>query len=200
MPLQTANWDTNKDLPVGKGATIQQFFTTLGKDRFEISVAPWGEGQLKVNGLEIARTAEAKDRRQAFASLKQAAERHARGEPLEMPGSGKARLIPAVKAKLLEGKKGLVVGIANERSIAWGCAAAFRAFGADLAITYLDDKAKKHVNPLARALESPIVMPLDAVSRGKWKTCSSGFPASGANWTSSSTRSPSHRRRHCTGG
>ena len=76
--------------------------------------------------------------------------------------SGKVRLIPAVKAKLLEGKKGLVVGIANERSIAWGCAAAFRAFGADLAITYLDDKAKKHVNPLARALESPIVMPLDA--------------------------------------
>ena len=162
MPLQTANWDTNKDLPVGKGATIQQFFTTLGKDRFEISVAPWGEGQLKVNGLEIARTAEAKDRRQAFASLKQAAERYARGEPLEMPGNGKARLIPAVKAKLLEGKKGLVVGIANERSIAWGCAAASRAFGADLAITNLNDTPKKHVNPLARALESPIVMPLDA--------------------------------------
>ena len=117
---------------------------------------------MKVNGLEIARTAEAKDRRQAFASLKQAAERYARGEPLEMPRNGKARLIPAVKAKLLEGKKGLVVGIANERSIAWGCAAAFRAFGADLAITYLNDKAKKHVDPLARALESPIVMPLDA--------------------------------------
>jgi enoyl-[acyl-carrier protein] reductase I len=161
MPLQTANWDTNKDLPVGKGATIQQFFTTLGKDRFEVSVAPWGEGQLKVNGLEIARTAEAKDRRQAFASLKQAAKRYARGDPLEMPGNGKARMIPAVKAKLLEGKKGLVVGIANERSIAWGCAPAFRAFGADLAITYLNDKAKKHVDPLARALESPIVMPLD---------------------------------------
>jgi enoyl-[acyl-carrier protein] reductase I len=53
------------------------------------------------------------------------------------------------------------VGIANERSIAWGCAAAFRAFGADLAVTYFNDKAKKHVDPLARALESPIVMPLD---------------------------------------
>lgn len=162
MPLQTANWDANKDLPVGKGATIQQFYTTLGKDRFEINVAPWGEGQLKVNGLEIARTAEAKDRHQAFTRLKQAAERYARGEPLEMPSNSKARLIPAVKAKLLEGKKGLVVGIANERSIAWGCAAAFRAFGADLAITYLNDKAKKYVDPLARALESPIVMPLDA--------------------------------------
>ena len=53
------------------------------------------------------------------------------------------------------------MGIADERSIAWGCAAAFRAFGADLAVTYLNDKAKKHVDPLARALESSIVMPLD---------------------------------------
>ena len=106
MPLLKANWDSNKDLPVGKGATVQQFFTTLGKDRFEINVAPWGEGQLKVNGLEIARTAEAKDRHQAFTRLKQAAEKYARGEPLETPGNGKARLIPAVKAKLLEGKKG----------------------------------------------------------------------------------------------
>jgi len=58
MPLQTANWEPNKDMPVGKGATVQQFFTTLGKDQFEINVAPWGEGQLKVNGQEIARTAE----------------------------------------------------------------------------------------------------------------------------------------------
>ena len=84
-----------------------------------------------------------------------------KGEPVDMPMNGKARLIPAVKAKLLEGKKGLVVGIANEQSIAWGCAAAFRAFGADLAVTYLNEKARKHVDPLARVLEAPIVMPLD---------------------------------------
>ena len=56
---------------------------------------------------------------------------------------------------------GLVVGIANENSIAWGCAKAFRAFGAELAITYLNDKAKKYVEPLARELEAPILMPLD---------------------------------------
>lgn len=161
MPLRIANWEPNKDMPVGKGSTVQQFFATLGKEQFEISVAPWGEGQLKVNGREIARTADAKDRRQAFAALKQAAERYARGEPLDPPKAGKVRLIPVVKAKLLEGKKGLVVGIANERSIAWGCAAAFRAFGADLAVTYLNEKAKKHVDPLARELESSIVMPLD---------------------------------------
>ena len=70
-------------------------------------------------------------------------------------------MIPVVKAKLLEGKRGLVVGIANEQSIAWGCAKAFRAFGAELAVTYLNDKAKKYVEPLARELEAPILMPLD---------------------------------------
>jgi enoyl-[acyl-carrier protein] reductase I len=70
-------------------------------------------------------------------------------------------MIPAVKAKLLEGKKGLIVGIANENSIAWGCAKAFRAFGAEVAVTYLNEKAKKYVEPLARELKAPIVMPLD---------------------------------------
>jgi enoyl-[acyl-carrier protein] reductase I len=70
-------------------------------------------------------------------------------------------MLPTAKAKLLEGKKGLVVGIANENSIAWGCAKAFRALGAEVAVTYLNDKAKKYIEPLARALESPIVMPLD---------------------------------------
>jgi enoyl-[acyl-carrier protein] reductase I len=66
-----------------------------------------------------------------------------------------------IKAKLLEGKRGLVVGIANDQSIAWGCAKAFRAFGAEVAVTYLNDKARKYVEPLARELEAPIVMPLD---------------------------------------
>jgi enoyl-[acyl-carrier protein] reductase I len=70
-------------------------------------------------------------------------------------------MIPAAKAKLLEGKKGLVVGVANADSIAWGCAKAFRAFGAELAVTFLNDKARKYVEPLARELEAPIVMPLD---------------------------------------
>ena len=69
--------------------------------------------------------------------------------------------LPHVKAKLLEGKRGLIVGIANENSIAWGCAKAFRALGAELAVTYLNDKAKKYVKPLAHALEAPILLPLD---------------------------------------
>ena len=76
-------------------------------------------------------------------------------------------MIPEVKAKLLEGKRGLVVGIANDQSIAWGCARAFRALGAELAVTYLNDKAKPHVEPLAEALEAPIVMPLDVAVPGQ---------------------------------
>ncbi|HXX07643.1 MAG TPA: enoyl-ACP reductase FabI [Pseudolabrys sp.] len=75
--------------------------------------------------------------------------------------------LPAVKVKLLEGKRGLIVGIANENSIAWGCAKAFRAFGAELAVTYLNDKAKRYVEPLARVIEAPIVMPLDVSAPGQ---------------------------------
>src|SRR5712675_2545425 len=67
----------------------------------------------------------------------------------------------------LKGKKGLIVGIANDQSIAWGCGKAFRALGAELAVTYLNDKAKKYVEPLARALEAPIVMPLDVNKPGQ---------------------------------
>jgi enoyl-[acyl-carrier protein] reductase I len=75
--------------------------------------------------------------------------------------------LPLAKAKLLEGKRGLVVGIANDQSIAWGCARAFRAFGAELAVTYLNDKAKKYVDPLCQVLEAPIVMPLDMREPGQ---------------------------------
>ena len=70
-------------------------------------------------------------------------------------------------SSLLEGRKGLIVGIANNQSIAWGCAKAFRALGADLAVTYLNDKAKKYVEPLARELEAAIVMPLDVQIPGQ---------------------------------
>jgi enoyl-[acyl-carrier protein] reductase I len=61
----------------------------------------------------------------------------------------------------LAGKRGLVVGIANEHSIATGCATLFRAAGAELAITYLNDKAEPFVRPVAQALESSIVLPCD---------------------------------------
>jgi enoyl-[acyl-carrier protein] reductase I len=67
----------------------------------------------------------------------------------------------AARAVSLAGRKGLVTGIANDQSIAWGCAKAFRRLGADLAITYLNDKAAPHVTPLAQQVDAPIVLPLD---------------------------------------
>jgi enoyl-[acyl-carrier protein] reductase I len=70
-------------------------------------------------------------------------------------------MIPAAPAKLLEGKRGLIVGMANDHSIAWGCAKAFRALGCELAVTYINEKTRTYVEPLARELEAPILMPLD---------------------------------------
>ena len=67
----------------------------------------------------------------------------------------------------LKGQKALVLGIANEHSIAYGAARAFRKLGADLAITYLNDKAKPHVEPLARELEAAIFEPLDVQQPGQ---------------------------------
>lgn len=60
-----------------------------------------------------------------------------------------------------EAVKGLVVGLANDRSLAWGCAQALHAQGAELAVTYQNEKARPHVAPLAAALGADIVMPLD---------------------------------------
>jgi len=68
---------------------------------------------------------------------------------------------------VLKDKKALVVGIANEHSIAYGCAAAFRELGAELAITYLNEKAKPFVEPLVRKLEAPIFAPLDVSKPGE---------------------------------
>lgn len=61
----------------------------------------------------------------------------------------------------LNGKKGLVVGVANSHSIAYGCAKAFELCGASTAITYLNAKAEPHVRPLAEVLGAEIIMPLD---------------------------------------
>jgi len=66
----------------------------------------------------------------------------------------------------LKGFKALVVGIANQYSIAYGCAKAFRALGADLAITYINEKTKTYVEPLAEELEAPLFMPLDVATPG----------------------------------
>jgi len=67
----------------------------------------------------------------------------------------------AAPRPILRGKKALVCGVANEHSIAYGCAKAFRELDAELAITYTTEKSKQYVEPLAEALEAPIFMPLD---------------------------------------
>jgi len=76
-------------------------------------------------------------------------------------------MTPDIPRPVLKDKKALVVGIANEHSIAYGCARAFRELGAELAVTYLNEKAKPHVEPLARALEAPIFAPLDVSKPGE---------------------------------
>jgi enoyl-[acyl-carrier protein] reductase I len=87
--------------------------------------------------------------------------------------------IPSAKAPLLEGKRGLIVGIANDQSIAWGCAKAFRALGAHVAVTYLNDKAKKFVEPLAHELDAPIVLPMDVSKPGQMEAV---FESIDKNW------------------
>jgi enoyl-[acyl-carrier protein] reductase I len=74
--------------------------------------------------------------------------------------------MPAHEA-LLNGKVGLVVGIANEHSIAAGCAQALKCAGAELAVTYLNEKAKPFVEPVAQSVEAAICMPLDVQVAGE---------------------------------
>jgi enoyl-[acyl-carrier protein] reductase I len=68
---------------------------------------------------------------------------------------------------MLKGKRGLVVGIANADSIAFGAAAKLRAFGAGLAVTWLNDKAEPHVRPLAEQLRAEVAMKLDVEAPGE---------------------------------
>ncbi|MFZ0255594.1 MAG: enoyl-ACP reductase FabI [Gammaproteobacteria bacterium] len=67
----------------------------------------------------------------------------------------------------LKGKKALVLGIANNQSIAYGCAMGFRALGAELAVTYLNEKTKKHTEPLAKRLAAPLYLPCDVRESGQ---------------------------------
>jgi enoyl-[acyl-carrier protein] reductase I len=68
---------------------------------------------------------------------------------------------------VLAGRKALVVGVANDQSIAYGCAKAFRTVGADVAITWLNERARRFVEPLAQALEAPITGELDVAIPGQ---------------------------------
>ena len=75
--------------------------------------------------------------------------------------------------------KGLVVGVANDKSIAWGCARALRDAGAELALTWFNDKARPHVEPLAQKLQAPITLPLDVEQAGQMEAV---FDAIAQRW------------------
>lgn len=79
----------------------------------------------------------------------------------------------------LHGRKGLVVGIANAHSIAWGCAQAFHDAGAELAVTWFNDKAQPFVEPLAQQVHASIGLPLDVEQPGQLEAV---FAAIGRQW------------------
>jgi enoyl-[acyl-carrier protein] reductase I len=68
---------------------------------------------------------------------------------------------------VLAGQKALVVGVANDQSIAYGCAKAFRTVGAELAVTWLNERARAYVEPLAKELQAGITGALDVSVPGQ---------------------------------
>ena len=80
---------------------------------------------------------------------------------------------------ILTGHRSLIVGVANDQSIAYGCAEAFRAAGADLAITWLNDKARAYVEPLGEALGAEIMAPLNVENPGELEAL---FDEIGRRW------------------
>jgi enoyl-[acyl-carrier protein] reductase I len=68
---------------------------------------------------------------------------------------------PMQQGALMAGKRGLIMGIANERSLAWGVAQALASQGAEIAVTYQGEALGKRVRPLAERLGAPLVLPAD---------------------------------------
>jgi enoyl-[acyl-carrier protein] reductase I len=85
----------------------------------------------------------------------------------------------SLKSFDLHGKRGLILGIANDNSIAYGCARAMRDAGAALAATYLNAKAEPHVRPLAEALGCELILPCDVREPGQLEAV---FEEIGKTW------------------
>ena len=79
----------------------------------------------------------------------------------------------------LAGKRGIILGIANDASIAWGCARAMRGAGAELALSYLNDKAKPYVEPLAQEIGASIFLPCNVENPGELEAL---FEAAAKRW------------------
>jgi len=100
--------------------------------------------------------------------------------------------------KQMEGKRGLVVGIANAQSIAYGCAKVFRDVGADVAVTYLNEKAEPHVRPLAESLQSQIIVPCDVREVGQLEAVFAQIEQQWDSLISYCTPSHTHPRKICS--
>jgi len=82
-------------------------------------------------------------------------------------------------SQLMQGKRGLIMGLANDKSIAWGIAQALAGAGAELAFSYQGEALKKRVDPLAASLGSDIVLPCDV---SDMDSVDALFAALGARW------------------
>jgi enoyl-[acyl-carrier protein] reductase I len=87
--------------------------------------------------------------------------------------------LPTALPPVLTGRKALIVGVANDRSIAWGCAQAMRRAGAEIAMTYLNDRARPFVEPLAKEVEASLFLPLEVRDPGQVAAL---FDAIAATW------------------
>jgi enoyl-[acyl-carrier protein] reductase I len=87
----------------------------------------------------------------------------------------------ATGGPLMKGKRGLIMGVANDRSIAWGIARTLAAHGAELCITYQVDQLERRVRPLAESVGAPLVMLCDATDA---KALDATFDAMAAKWGS----------------
>ena len=113
-----------------------------------------------------------------------------------MPDGAPATL-PA-RGTLMQGKRGLIMGVANDRSIAWGIAAACAAQGAELAFTYQGEALEKRVRPLAESVGSSLVVPCDVADDASIDAAFARARAStGTGSTSWSTRSAGRTRPIC---
>ncbi len=86
---------------------------------------------------------------------------------------------PIPTGTLMKGKRGLIMGVANDKSLAWGISQFLHAQGAELAFTYLGDALEKRVRPLADSLGSKIILPCDA---GKEESIDALFENLGKEW------------------
>jgi enoyl-[acyl-carrier protein] reductase I len=98
---------------------------------------------------------------------------------LNVPRAPVTTMQPFPQSISLAGRRGIVLGIANEASIAWGCARAMYSAGAQLALTYFNDKAKPHVQPLADEVRAPIFLPCDVEKPGELEAL---FEAAAKHW------------------